>query len=65
MFTWFGRWYRARQRRIDVKILWPVIKKQVGIAKAREVFYVHCACDDAWTREYKHADLVSFIAELD
>jgi hypothetical protein len=48
------RWYRARQRAIDMKILWPACKAQAAdIEIARTVFAAHAFTDRAWYCEYE------------
>ena len=57
-------WWRHRQRRIDVKILWPICKAQTtSIGDARKVFYVHCMMDTAW-RSLPLDDIINEINAL-
>jgi hypothetical protein len=45
----FRSWWRARQRRIDVQILWPSCKTQApDIDHAKAIFAVHAFHDVAW-----------------
>lgn len=50
MFRWLiGRWH-ARQRAIDLKILWPACKEQANdLGSARKAFFMHAAMDPAWS----------------
>lgn len=47
---WLTRYFRKRQRHIDMTILWPVIKEKAEtIDKAREAFNYHTTIDSAWS----------------
>jgi hypothetical protein len=42
-------WWRARQRRLDIEILWPEIVAQArDVQEARLAFAAHAAYDPAW-----------------
>ena len=59
------RWWRARQRRVDLSILWPVCKEQAGdIDRARAAFYMHAINDTAWTSDYSEDELISYVGTL-
>lgn len=48
------RWFWARQRAADLRILWPVCKdKAPTLDTAREVFMLHCLWSPCWVREYE------------
>lgn len=50
LVTWVrGRWY-ARVRRLDVKLLWPIIRQGAGgdMRRARLAFAIHCRHTPAW-----------------
>jgi hypothetical protein len=81
MIRWLlGAWrarQRARQRAIDLDILWPECKRQAeareredrgpeipALDLAKAAFMTHCANDRAWTRDYGEAELVDFIDRL-
>jgi hypothetical protein len=50
MFNWFFRWYNARRRRIDIEILWPLLRARAeSVIDAREAFLIHACIDCAWT----------------
>lgn len=49
LFRRFQFWYAARQRRIDIQILWPACKQQTShLIHARDAFREHAFNDDAW-----------------
>jgi hypothetical protein len=57
-------WWHARQRAIDIEILWPACRDQApDLMHAREVFYVHAMCDEAW-RSLGHEELTGIIKGL-
>jgi hypothetical protein len=42
-------WWHARQRRIDIDVLWPICLKGANdLGHARNAFLVHCFHDPAW-----------------
>lgn len=64
MFKRLQKWWRKRQRNIDVEILWPSCKQIApNISKARTAFFLHCINDDAWC-DLSAEELVLFILEL-
>jgi hypothetical protein len=65
MLKWIGKWWRKRQRNIDIKILWPACKKQaLTLDMARNVFIVHAMDDPAWTTDFTEAEILKFICNL-
>lgn len=51
LFERLGDWWAARQRRIDLEILWPICKERAcDLAHAKMAFSVHAFNDDAWLR---------------
>jgi hypothetical protein len=57
-------WWAAYRRRVDQRILWPVICEQAtSEEQARAVFYVHAMLDPAW-RRLDMPDMVSAIKDL-
>jgi hypothetical protein len=51
MFRWLLSRWDARSRRIDLEILWPVIREtEPDLDRARSAFGVHCLMDPAWQR---------------
>ena len=57
-------WWWARQRAVDLKILWPECKKQApDLDHARAAFAVHAFNDPAWVRFYEER-LYAVIGEL-
>lgn len=42
-------WWRARQRRIDIEILWPICRRGANdLDHAKAAFAVHAFNDPAW-----------------
>jgi hypothetical protein len=70
MFGLIARWWRWRQRRIDVEILWPAIRQQAfesplcdPYGRARAAFERHMAYDEAW-RDVSAEDRARIIDSL-
>lgn len=58
-------WWWARQRAIDLKILWPICKEQApDIHHARAAFAVHAFRDPAWVEFYGRRRLRKIIGGL-
>jgi hypothetical protein len=54
MTGFIRRWWWARQRAIDIRILWPQIKAQTAtLGAAHLVFFTHATFDKAWVMEFK------------
>lgn len=51
MFKRIRDWWRAKQRSHDLRILWPICKKEAGgdVEKARNMFHLHMLIDPAWS----------------
>lgn len=65
MTTFIGRWWRRRQRAIDLSILWPACKEEAGnLPDAREVFFLHCIMDLAWTKDFTFDELIDEVDKL-
>jgi hypothetical protein len=46
---WIRNWWYARQRRIDLRILWPAcISQAPNLDDAKAAFAVHAYNDPAW-----------------
>jgi hypothetical protein len=73
----FWEWWGARQRKLDLTILWPTLKRQ-SIARsprglspetylnlARRAFLMHILLDDAWrhARLWTKEELERFVRE--
>ena len=59
------RWWRARQRRIDMDILWPLCLEGAGnLDNAKAAFATHCFLDPAW-RELGETGIIAFIDKLE
>lgn len=64
MIRFFQRWWWARQRAIDLEILWPQCKAMApDMDHARAAFAVHAFNDPAWVRHYQ-GGLFKAIEEL-
>lgn len=70
---WLGKWWRNRQRAMDLYILWPACKagadeiyteKDQAIAMARLAFRAHCVMDDAWTKDMTVAEISEHVGRL-
>lgn len=49
MMRWILNWWYARQRKIDLEILWPVCREQASdLEHAKSAFAVHAYSDTAW-----------------
>jgi hypothetical protein len=49
MIRWLMNWWRARQRQIDLEILWPTCKELApDLDHAKAAFAVHAFNDTAW-----------------
>ena len=62
---WLWKWWRRRQRAMDMRILWPVLKEQApDLHIARAAFYMHASNDCAWTDDYSVEDLIEFTEQM-
>ncbi len=51
--NWLRNWWWARQRAIDLRILWPVCKRMAfDLDQAKRAFMEHAINDPAWVRVY-------------
>lgn len=58
------RLLHARQRKIDVDMLWPKIKELTrDLDHAREVFLIHAMIDPAW-KDFQYLDLIAFVRTM-
>lgn len=61
-----GRWWRKKQRRADLDILWPQCKRYAAdVRYARACFAFHVFRDRAWTADYSDRELSDLINRLD
>lgn len=59
-------WWWARQRAIDLRVLWPECKRIAPtIEHARAGFAHHAFNDPAWREHYGERGLQEFISRLD
>jgi hypothetical protein len=65
VFTAIRKWWHARQRRIDMDILWPICLKEANdLDHAKAAFAVHCYLDPAW-QELGEKGIFDFIDRLE
>lgn len=58
-------WWRARQRQVDIEMLWPICLREAGdLDRARTAFAVHAMSDPAWTCLGEDA-VIAFIERLE
>jgi hypothetical protein len=63
--NWLGKWWRKRQRKIDIQILWPACKQQATTLDiARNIFAAHAFNDTAWVTDFNDAEIWKFILNL-
>lgn len=49
MLDWIFNWWRRRQRKVDMEILWPSIRSQSqNLSRAKLAFRMHINMDPAW-----------------
>lgn len=59
------KWLRKRQREADLKILWPICKRDApDLEHAKFVFAFHANNEPAWTKDYTEEELYHFINNL-
>lgn len=53
-----AKWSRKSCRKMDIQILWPLIRAQTySLKDAREVFYLHCVQDPCWFKDYSEEEI--------
>lgn len=58
-------YFQARQRKVDVQILWPALKDAaVSLEEARIGFFLHATEDRCWTDHYTSEELLAFTETL-
>ncbi len=58
------KWWRARQRQIDLDILWPACRDQAAdLAAARNAFLLHVSQDSAW-QDLRWQDACEIVSKL-
>ncbi|WP_135210396.1 hypothetical protein [Vitreimonas flagellata] len=63
---WIRDWWWARQRAIDLEILWPSCRDNApDLDRAKAAFAVHAFNDPAWIGFYGRERLASFIDGLE
>ena len=59
------KWWRKRQRRIDLDILWPTCKRLApDLDHAKAAFMFHAVNDKAWTKDFNHKELAEYVGDL-
>lgn len=62
---WLRDWWWARQRKIDIAILWPCCKEVAfDVTQARQAFMQHALRDPAWIEHYGYNGLEHAVEEL-
>jgi hypothetical protein len=65
MIRWIRNWWYAKQRAIDMDILWPTCLKQApDLNHAKAAFAYHCFTDPAWL-VLSDKEIVEFIDSLE
>jgi hypothetical protein len=65
MINWIVRWWHARQRALDLKILWPqCCRAAPDLEHAKAAFAFHAYHDKAW-RELGEGGIFRFIDRLE
>jgi hypothetical protein len=72
-----GRWWRKKQREIDMALVWPRCLSYAGkhsdrwrgtvytpIDLARVQFSMHVLYDDAWTKDFTRSEIEEFVDRL-
>jgi hypothetical protein len=59
---WLGRWWRRRQRAVDLEILWPSFRDMApDLDHAKAGFAYHALRDPAWTRDFSEGEILDII----
>jgi hypothetical protein len=65
LWTLIRLWWQARQRDIDLDILWPICLREAGdLDHAKAAFAYHCFNDPAWIALGEER-LIAFIDKLE
>ena len=66
VFALIGRWWRKRQRDVDLRVLWPACKEEAlgDLEHARTAFFLHCMMDPAWTHDLSEKQIEAFVENL-
>lgn len=65
MISAFGRWWRKRQRRTDLEVLWPACKEDAdSLYVARSAFRMHCITDPAWNKDMDLIEIELVVGRL-
>jgi hypothetical protein len=70
MIRWLLHWWWARQRRIDIEMLWPACKAAAisngsDLQHAKAAFAFHAYHDPAWCKFYSPQELRRQIDNLE
>lgn len=58
------RW-RAMQRAMDLRLLWPVcLREAPDRDMARRLFLCHCMMDPAWRRDFTEDEIIEYVRTL-
>jgi hypothetical protein len=67
MVVWAAlmKWWRARQRKVDIEILWPICLKEASdLDHAKAAFAMHVFNDEAWVADFNEGELIAYIDKL-
>ena len=67
MTVWLAilKWWRARQRKTDIEILWPICRREAGdLDHARAAFAMHVFHDEAWIADFGEDEIIRRIEAL-
>lgn len=67
MTVWLAimKWWRARQRKIDIEMLWPICKQGASdLDHARAAFAMHVFHDEAWMADFNEDELIERLEAL-
>jgi len=69
LFIWLRNLWWSRQRSIDMRIFWPICKRQakdhgMDIENAKAVFAIHAFSDPCWIDFYGEPKLIEIINEM-
>lgn len=60
-----GRWWRKRQRQLDIEMLWPAIRRRpCSLYVARAAFRQHVIYDPAWTKDLDLVQIEEIVGRL-
>lgn len=73
MFKELGKWWRKRQRKIDMEVVWPKCIAHAGgnighiwdaLYTARFAFSCYVVRSKAWTKDFSRVEIEDFVGRL-